>query len=206
MDSTVDQSDGYRFFYTLPFNSRRLLIEDTYFHESPNLERDRIRNEIHRYADEKGYDVKRVVREEIGILPMPWSGSLPRDGSGPLVAGYRGGWFHPATGYSFPIAARLAQFIARRSPQELATGRFRAMLGEHHAQARYCHVLNRFLFRWYAPTNRWHIFQRFYRLPLETIARFYALRMTMTDRIRLLVGRPPRGLSLRHRIRRRSYE
>ncbi|UCG52310.1 MAG: lycopene beta-cyclase CrtY [Candidatus Latescibacterota bacterium] len=204
MDSTVDQSDGYRFFYTLPFTRDRILLEDTYFHESPILERDLARKEIHRYADTKGYDVKRVVREEFGVLPMPWGGSLPRDESGPLVAGYRGGWFHPATGYSFPIAARLADFIADRAPEELAVRRFRALMLEHTRQARYCHILNSFLFLWYAPTNRWNIFQRFYRLPLDTIGRFYALRMTIKDRFRLLVGRPPRGLSLRYRMRRRS--
>ncbi len=31
MDDRVDQSDGFRFFYTLPFSSRRVLVEDTRF-------------------------------------------------------------------------------------------------------------------------------------------------------------------------------
>ena len=36
----------------------------------------------------------------------------PRPGrAGPLVAGYQGGWFHPATGYSLPAAARLAALV-----------------------------------------------------------------------------------------------
>ena len=36
-----------------------------------------------------------------------------------------------------------------------------------------------------------------YRLPEATIRRFYALELTLGDRARLLVGRPPAGLSLK---------
>ena len=43
-----------------------------------------------------------------------------------------------------------------------------------------------------APERRWRLLARFYRLPAPTIERFYALRMTLTDRVRLLAGWPPR--------------
>ncbi|MBK7540141.1 MAG: hypothetical protein IPI49_33265 [Myxococcales bacterium] len=36
-----------------------------------------------------------------------------------LVAGYQGGWFHAATGYSFPVALRLALAIAATGAAEL---------------------------------------------------------------------------------------
>ena len=38
---------------------------------------------------------------------MPWTGETAPCGPGVLEAGYRGGWFHPGTGYSLPVAARL---------------------------------------------------------------------------------------------------
>ena len=47
------------------------------------------------------------------------------------------------------------------------------------------------------PDQRWNVFERFYRLPETTIGRFYAMDVTTVDRLRLLVGRPPRGISLR---------
>src|SRR5690606_18339517 len=31
MDATVDQTDGYRFVYCLPFSDTRMLVEDTYY-------------------------------------------------------------------------------------------------------------------------------------------------------------------------------
>jgi lycopene beta-cyclase len=48
------------------------------------------------------------------------------------------------------------------------------------------------------PAARWTALDRFYRLPEPTIARFYASRSTLLDRARILIGRPPAGLSWKH--------
>jgi lycopene beta-cyclase len=133
---------------------------------------------------------------------MPWEdGPSPR-ASAPLVAGYRGGFFHPATGYSFPLAACLAEAVARLSPERLAGPEIERLADRVRRQARFAMALNRLLFRWFDPAERWHVFDRFYRLPEATIRRFYALDMTAGDQIRILAGRPPRGFSLRSRLRR----
>lgn len=189
------------FFYTLPLGTNTLLIEDTYFHQSPDLNAEAVRPEILRYAERQGYEVDSTIREETGVLPMTWSGSLPARSAGPIAAGYQGGWFHPATGYSLPIAARVAESIGEQTPERLRQQGLDRLIPPHHAQARFCHLLNRFLFRWYAPPSRWHIFKRFYTFPLGTISRFYSLRLTWGDRFRLLVGNPPPGFSLRYRLR-----
>jgi lycopene beta-cyclase len=47
----------------------------------------------------------------------------------------------------------------------------------------------------------WNVFERFYRMPETVIGRFYALALTRFDRARLLIGRPPRGFSLRSTLR-----
>ena len=41
------------------------------------------------------------------------------------------------------------------------------------------------------PDQRYRVFEHFYRLPPERIARFYAGALTATDRMRILSGRPP---------------
>ena len=201
MDARVHQREGYRFMYVLPFSERRLLLEDTYFHQDPTLDVARIRDEIRAYADGQGWIIRSIVREETGVLPMPWRDPLPDPTRGPLRAGYAGGWFHPGTGYSFPIAARLAQWVADRSPERVYGGELWRLWRDHRGQARFAHFLNRLLFRWYPPTERRGIFERFYRLPTSTIRNFYRLTLTAADRRRLLVGRPPPGLSLSYRLR-----
>lgn len=198
MDATVDQDEGFRFFYLLPMAEDRLLIEDTYFNRSSELDVERLRKRIDGYAMEQGYNVTGIVREERGVLPMPWK-PAPRHSGEALRAGYAGGWFHPGTGYSFPVAARLAETIAGAEPgrKRAVARRLESLARTHRRQSAFCHFLNRLLFRHYAPSSRCNVFERFYRLPRKTIRRFYALEMSIGDRLRLVGGTPPRGFSLR---------
>lgn len=198
MDALLAQRDGFRFMYVLPFASDRVLIEDTYFSDSPALDRELLAAEIMGYAAANGFDVERVVREEKGVLPLPTRASPGANPApdGPLIAGYQGGWFHPVTGYSFPVAARVASAIAQADPSALRTQVWPALLREQRSQLRFCLLLNKLLFGAFAPSERRNVIERFYRLPPEAVRRFYAMTLTNTDKARILCGRPPRGFSL----------
>jgi len=195
MDATVPQRDGFRFFYVLPLAPDRVLVEDTYFSDGSHLDVDLLRSEIAAYAASRGWRGT-MVREETGILPMPWEVAAP-DVAPPLVAGYAGRWFHPVTGYSFPIAARLAAFVASRPAAALFGAELTELARAHAGQLAFARRLTRMMFRWFPPDRRHHVLSRFYRLPEATIRRFYALELTRLDRVRILAGRPPRGLSVR---------
>lgn len=197
MDATVAQTDGFRFEYVLPLAADRLLVEDTYFSDTPALDKAALRARVHDYARERGWEVARIVREETGVLPLPWRGGLPEPVASPLAAGYAGGWFHPTTGYSLPVAVRLAELLAGLPPEQAFGRALLALARGHRRQARFARLLNWLLFCAYPPGERWHILERFYRMPEATIERFYALQTTAADRARLLVGRPPRGFSVR---------
>ena len=198
MDATVPQADGFRFVYVLPLAEDRVLVEDTYFSDSDLLDRGALRQRALAYAHEKGLSPFSVVREEEGVLPLPWSGPLPCPFDPPLVAGYAGGFFHPVTGYSLPVAVRLASLVASLPPERALGAELQAFARRHRAQARFAHLLNWLMFQAYPPPSRWHVLERFYReMPEDTIRRFYALDMTVKDRARLLLGRPPRGFSFR---------
>ena len=201
MDATVPQSDGYRFVYVLPFSARRVLVEDTSYSGSPRLDPFEIERRILAYVTAHGATVVRVLRRETGVLPLPLDGEvdLPRAG-GPIAVGYRGGFFHPVTGYSLPLAARVALAVAKaRTPEETVTA-VRAIARQLGPQRRFGRLLNRLMFEAMPPASRWTALDRFYRLPEATIARFYASASTWADRARILVGRPPAGLSWRHLI------
>jgi lycopene beta-cyclase len=173
-------------------------VEDTYFSDEPRLDRDGVRARSLAYAEGAGFAPFEVVREEEGVLPLPWSGPLPRPLEAPLAAGYGAGFFHPVTGYSFPVAVRVASLVAGLPPERALGPELQSLARRHRAQARFGHLLNWLMFRAYPAASRWHVLERFYReMPDETIRRFYALDMTVADRARLLLGRPPRGFSFR---------
>lgn len=196
MDATVEQLDGFRFLYLLPLAPDRVLLEDTYYSDNSRLDRPALTRRILEYAQQHGMPVQRTVREESGVLPLPTRSALPDGSDGLVHGGYAGGLFHPTTGYSLPVSLRFALYIASTSPAEAGGERHAEWLKQHARQARYAVRLNRLLFDAFAPEQRHHVLERFYRLPEATIRRFYALQTTRLDRARILCGRPPSGFSL----------
>lgn len=200
MDATVAQIDGFRFFYILPISPNRVLVEDTYYSDSPQLDVAHLRNEVLDYSARHGLKVALVEREETGVLPLFGSTLPPTRTAGVLAGGYQGGFFHPTTGYSLPCAARLAWHVANTQPSDLFSTAWTALVAEQASQARFCFWLNNMLFGAFRPEDRFNVLKRFYGLPEETVQRFYALQMTALDKTRLICGRPPRGFSLRRAL------
>ena len=195
MDASVQQIEGFRFMYVLPFGPRRLFLEDTYFCESPSLDEAALEHRIRTSGLALGLENDGIGRRETGDLPMPWQ-AQPRVSQMEISLGVRGHWYHPATAYSVPCAVSTALAVASASGRDDLLVRLDRLQKKHEQQARFARFLNLLLFRCFAPEQRAHVFERFYRLPEETIRRFYALEMTISDRIRILSGRPPRGFSL----------
>jgi lycopene beta-cyclase len=197
MDATVAQRDGYRFVYTLPFSDRELLIEDTYYSDTPRLDREAIRSGIFDYAASRGWRVAETTAEEHGVLPIVLGGDIgafwAEGPSGVPRSGMRAALFHPTTGYSLPEAVRTADAIAARRNLDSAglfewTRRRSVELWRRNAFFR---LLNRMLFCAATPGDEYRIFERFYGLPEGLIHRFYAGRLGWIDKLRLLTGRPP---------------
>ncbi|WP_075219800.1 lycopene beta-cyclase CrtY [Acuticoccus yangtzensis] len=200
MDATVAQHGAYRFVYLLPFSADTLLIEDTYYTESPAVPREVLRERIALYAAARGWSIAETAEEEQGSLPLVlagdhaalWAAAAPPDG--PVPAGLRAGLFHPVTSYSLPFAVRAALRLAHR-PGPVTSAALRAEMGaivaEHFAATRFERLLNRMLFLAGRPEDRHTILARFHRLPQPLIERFYAGRLTALDRMHLLAGKPP---------------
>jgi lycopene beta-cyclase len=197
MDATVEQLDGYRFVYVLPFEADLALIEDTRYSDSPTLDRDDYTTAIERYVDAQGWGMRGVDYEEQGVLPVALSGDIESfwDEATPGVArsGLRAALFHPTTGYSLPNAVRLADRLCEILPLtgSALNNVVRRESVRHWGATGFFRILNRMLFLAGEPPQRFRVFQRFYRLPQSLIDRFYAGQLTAIDRARLLVGRPP---------------
>ena len=194
MDACVDQSDGYRFVYCLPFAEDRLLIEDTYYSADAALQPKAIGDRIEAYAAAQGWALAAVEKEEVGVLPVAMGGDFDAfwpAGDGQARIGLRGGFFHPTTGYSLPDAVRVALLIARQADFAGIAGVLRTEAKRLWRERGFYRLLDRMLFRAATPAERYKVLQHFYRLPTEVIERFYAGRSTLLDKVRILSGRPP---------------
>lgn len=208
MDATVEQLDGYRFVYCLPFGERRMFVEDTYYSDTPDLDLDPLRRapgangdplmpRIAEYAQHQGWQVDRVARSEVGALPVAMDGDFEgywqSGGTGVAKGGMRAGLFHPLTGYSLPDAVRLAVRIDRAS--DLSGTGLHRLTHDHATEAwrtrGFYRMLTKMLFRAADPQERYRVMQRFYRLNPVLIGRFYAGQSNLLDKARILTGKPP---------------
>ena len=197
MDARVDQIDGYRFIYCLPFSERDVLVEDTYYADGPGLDLPALRRRIAAYAEAQGWQVSKVLREETGVLPVIADGDFaafwPGAGSGPARAGSRAALIHPLTSYSLPDAVRFACHICSLpdlSGAALAKASY-AWAEASWRQGSFYRMLTKMLFGAAAPQQRYKLLERFYRLPEGLIERFYSGNSTTADKLRVLAGKPP---------------
>ncbi len=200
MDATVEQLDGYRFFYTLPFSDTRILIEDTYYSDTPDLDAQVLSDRVRAYAASKGWQIKSILRQEKGVLPVVLAGDMDafwkRGDAGVPRVGLRASLFHPTTGYSLPDAIAFADSLAAQADlSSVGVG----LHVERHARdlwknRAFFRLLNRMLFLAATPAERVRILERFYRLPSALIDRFFAAKLTVADKALIMMymaAKPP---------------
>jgi lycopene beta-cyclase len=196
MDATVEQLGGYRFVYVLPLAADQLFIEDTYYQDSPTLDRDALSARVEEYGLQHGWHGE-TLGEETGVLPVVTGGDFARwqaerhvEGVG--RAGAHAGFLHPLTSYTLPFAVETALAVADCT--DLSGPKIAAMLDDrarsHWGRTKFYRRLGAMLFA-ARPEKRRRVFERFYRLDQGLVERFYAARSTRLDRIRVLCGKPP---------------
>lgn len=197
MDAALDQHGAYRFVYVLPLAHDELFIEDTYYADSPRLDRRALSRRIDAYCAQRGWQGE-LLGHETGILPVvtggdfaAWQAELAIPGV--VRAGARAGFIHPLTSYTLPQAVAVAQLIAAEAdlPGDQLAARIAGEAARHWRATAFYRLLGAMLFGAGEPDQRYRIFERFYRLPEPTIERFYAARSTLFDMARVLVGKPP---------------
>lgn len=203
MDATVDQvapagnGGAYRFVYVLPLGLHDVFVEDTYYADRPELDRSALSGRIDQYCHQAGI-AGDPVSFETGVLPVITGGDFAAFQAahrtpGVAVAGGRGGFVHPLTSYTLPIAVEIALAVAADAdlPGEQLAAKLEAHARKVWKSMAFYRALGRMLFNGAPPPVRYRIFQRFYGLPESLVERFYAGKSTLMDRLRVLTGKPP---------------
>jgi lycopene beta-cyclase len=202
MDATVEQLGGYRFVYCLPFTEHEILVEDTYYTDGPELSEAEVAVRVDHYIKEKGWGDHVVLRHEKGVLPITLAVDIEAENlelfweKMPKI-GIGGGFYHAVTGYSFPDAVWVADEVTdeiEMSPNDLKNAVSYSVVQwreGHIIEEKFLRLLNRMLFRACDPDKRYKVLQRFYGLPQDLIERFYAGKLTQSDKARILIGKPP---------------
>jgi lycopene beta-cyclase len=144
MDATVEQHDGYRFVYCLPFSPTELFVEDTYYSDGPEIDRDLLRDRIGDYAAAQGWQIAGAAARSMALCRWSpaatstgfWPKADPVARAGPrrllpsadqLLAARRGA-LRLLAGREAPLDARLAAATRARAAR---TGRRRLLPPAH---------------------------------------------------------------------------
>ena len=197
MDARVEQLGGYRFVYVLPLSAHELFVEDTYYQDTPELDRSALSSRIDAYCRQHGWDGE-ILGFETGVLPVITGGNAARymdsvRTQGVAIVGARGLFTHPLTSYTLPFAVETALAIAEDAdlPGDQLAAKMEARARRHWGATGFYRLLGNMLFGAARPEKRVNVFQRFYRMPEPLIERFYAGKSTLADKARVLVGKPP---------------
>ena len=195
MDATCPQLDGFRFYTLLPWDEKKLLVQETFYSDTPDLNIERISRSIESFAERRGWKIASRDREEKNSLPMPMTAEYltPSLAGEALPIGARGGYFHATTSNALPDAVRVADFLAALA--DLSTPKARESLFKWRrpwlSRQRFFRLVNRFLFFASEPSLRYLVLQGLYEQPSDVVSRYTGGRTSWGDRLRILSGRPP---------------
>jgi lycopene beta-cyclase len=197
MDATVDQIDGFRFLYCLPFSDTEIFVEDTYYADGPELDRATSHGRIADYAADRGWQIEAVLSEEQGQLPVIYGGDFETFWAAnkgvDARAGARAALIQPITSYSLPLAVKTAILIAEMPEisQKMLDKLLRNLATKHWKNGKFYRMLCAFLFLGADPDKRYKTLEHTYTKDEKLLARFYAGKSTRLDQASLLTGKPP---------------
>ena len=189
MDATVEQIDGFRFIYYLPFSETRLLIEDTRYSDNSFIDHFRMKEQIMNAIKSQGWSVKEIIRTEHGSLPIPF-GDVEKEQDIHVIAFKN--IFHDTTGYSLPDAMRV---IGKIMNSDFTSEELKRTLNQYHHerkdQRKFFRLLNRLMFHASEEHERFRTLEFFYKSSPALISKFYRGDMNLLDKFRFFAGKPP---------------
>lgn len=112
-DLRTEQREGLCFFYILPFEDKRALVEYTLF-SANQLPREDYEKALRGYIQGRlGISEYKILDEEQGIIPMTNHPFPRRLGKRIMAIGTKGGRVKPSTGYAFARIQKDSQAILR---------------------------------------------------------------------------------------------
>ncbi|WMC18857.1 MAG: lycopene beta-cyclase CrtY [Enterobacteriaceae bacterium PSpicST2] len=193
MDSTVCQKKSFHFIYIIPFSKYKLLIEDTHYINNNILKINLLRKNIFKYIKGKKWIIKKLIKEEQGIIPIKLKNNKNKIFKNIILNGLNGNFYHSITGYSLYLFLILSNNILK-----INNLNYKKILNEfnylskniYKNQKQYI-LLNKVFFLLISLNKRYKLIQKFYNFPETLINRFYLEKINFFDKIKIILLNPP---------------
>lgn len=108
------------FLYVFPTSPQRAFFEETSVIAPKAVPFDELKTRLHRRLEHDGVKIRRVIEEELSLIPM--GGSLPQRRQRVVAFGGAACLVHPATGYMVARTVRMADAVAGAIANGLSSG------------------------------------------------------------------------------------
>ena len=207
MDMRVSQRDGCRFITCVPISAYTALVRDTVYSDNPDIDNAVMAKRIGEYCSIANWQVAEVLREQRANLPLVGAGDFEAfwaagEGGVARIGGWAG-LFNPFTGDEIAPAVSTALALAQlpelsgsedSGPNISGVALARAtreIASAHWDSVGFARLLTRMLFGAAGSRRRYKVFEWIYRLDQSLIERIYAGTLGWSERVRVLVGKPP---------------
>lgn len=191
MDTLVEQKNGCRFLRLFPKSESRIHIEDSRYSTDAQLNLEDLKRDICREIENRGWKIKQVLSESSGCVPIPMSPPIFQEENRIVNLA---GLIHDTNGSSFMDAIHL---IDRMLDTSFRCGELKHLIKnfrkEREKDRKFFRLINRFMFGIH-PHDQYKVFQHFYHFSDPFISRFHRGKFEYWDRLRLLLGKPSRGM------------
>lgn len=182
-DEGVERKDLFRNIRYLPLNENTLLIKDYWYSDNKNINIEEMRRALHETIQQRGWKVKRVLREECNCTIIPLSQPIIRqEGRVINLAGIS----HDLTGCSIPAATKLIDKMVSTS---FRFGELKEVVTTFRKEIEHDSKFFRFLNKQLLEDNQHELFEAIYKQPYPIIERFSRGNLNTMDRLRILIGK-----------------
>jgi lycopene beta-cyclase len=181
-------SKDIHFYYVLPFDRRRALVETTHF-SMTRLDEETYTRELKNYLKERyGLDHWRISRTEQGVIPMPRQApNLKRRAHQRIIPmGLHADTTKPSTGYCYPHA----QDQARRQAQALSSGASGAAASARSDLGRWFDAVFIGFLEQYPEQAGATFLRLFQQVPSDVLIRFLTDKARFGDYLRVMLALP----------------
>ncbi|WMC19657.1 MAG: lycopene beta-cyclase CrtY [Enterobacteriaceae bacterium PC38] len=192
MDSTIYQKKSFNFIYILPLSKFKLLIEDTHYINNKILKLNLLRKNIFKYIKKNNWFIKKIIREEYGIIPIKLKNNKNKLFKNIILNGLRGGLYNVTTGYSINISLKLFNNILKTNNINFKKllNEFNKLSKKIYKKQKFYILLNAIFFLFIKPNKRYKLIKSFYNLPQSLINRFYFKEINFLDIIKIIKLKP----------------
>lgn len=196
-DAVCPQLEGFRYLSVVPLGGRELFIKDTRFMKKPPDQTASMKSDILSYLYNLNWKTDEILSFSQTVSPLPTkvlpSQIMPLGHNDPAPVGMAANFFNYALGNSLAASIEIADMIGQsgRWSSSLAKASLKKFEETFVPRQSFNSYVNKLVLQETQPEESYQIWENFFKLPPETLDNFYAGRLSVMEKLKIVTAKSP---------------